>query len=219
MRCRAARRLHRRVVLRAALGGIEQDASVRTVAGSSGGGEVTDDSHERAEGEAGSIVSAARYPSYPAYRDSGVEWIGEVPAHWQILQIGRLGALRKCNGGTKADELIEGVPCIRYGDLYTYHAGFITESRAYISAAQVSDYTPIRYGDVLFAASGETIDEIGKSAVNLMKIDACCGGDVILLRTSCEVDPKVHGIYHRLSTFGYSKGDHGARNHSDAYLQ
>ena len=44
-------------------------------------------------------------------------------------------------------------------------------------------YTPIRYGDVLFTGSGETIDEIGKSAVNLIPGPACCGGDVIILRS------------------------------------
>jgi type I restriction enzyme S subunit len=26
----------------------------------------------------------SRYTAYPAYRDSGVEWLGEVPAHWQV---------------------------------------------------------------------------------------------------------------------------------------
>jgi len=24
---------------------------------------------------------------YPAYKDSGVEWIGEVPEHWEVLNI------------------------------------------------------------------------------------------------------------------------------------
>lgn len=24
------------------------------------------------------------FPRYPAYKDSGVEWLGKVPAHWQL---------------------------------------------------------------------------------------------------------------------------------------
>jgi len=24
------------------------------------------------------------YPAYPEYKDSGVEWLGEVPMHWEI---------------------------------------------------------------------------------------------------------------------------------------
>ena len=67
-----------------------------------------------------------RYKPYPAYKDSGVEWFGKVPKHWEVLQIGRIGNLRKCNGGTKADEVSEGIPCIRYGDLYTYYTCFIS---------------------------------------------------------------------------------------------
>ena len=24
-------------------------------------------------------------PRYPKYKDSGVEWLGEVPEHWQVI--------------------------------------------------------------------------------------------------------------------------------------
>ena len=29
-------------------------------------------------------LSNASFPRYPDYKDSGVEWLGEVPAHWGI---------------------------------------------------------------------------------------------------------------------------------------
>ena len=29
----------------------------------------------------------ARTKPYPAYRDSGVEWVGEIPAHWQVRRL------------------------------------------------------------------------------------------------------------------------------------
>ena len=45
----------------------------------------------------------------------------------------------------------------------------------------------------MFAASGETIDEIGKSAVNLMRCEAVCGGDVILLRPEIPVSARFLG--------------------------
>ena len=25
-----------------------------------------------------------RFPAYPEYKDSGVDWLGEIPAHWQV---------------------------------------------------------------------------------------------------------------------------------------
>jgi len=131
---------------------------------------------------------------YPAMKDSGAEWLGEVPEHWEVRQLGRIGAFSKGNGGTKADEVAEGVPCVRYGDLYTRHRFFIENTKACVSPDRVADYTPIQYGDILLAGSGETIEEIGKSAVSLLTESACCGGDVVIFRPAIEVDAKFLGL-------------------------
>jgi len=122
-------------------------------------------------------------------KDSGVEWIGEVPEHWSLLRLASIGPLMKANGGNKQDDLDSGVPCIRYGDLYTTYDLLIRNIRKFISPETELDYTPIQYGDILFAASGETFEEIGKSAVNLAETHACCGGDVIILRPKRKIDP------------------------------
>ena len=131
---------------------------------------------------------------YPRMKDSGVEWLGEVPEHWEVRRLGQIGSFFKGHGGTKADEIADGVPCVRYGDLYTRHRFFVTDSRACVSpAAAAEKYTPIRYGDVLFAGSGETLGEIGKSAVNLLSGRTCCGGDVIVFRPSIAAHARFLG--------------------------
>ena len=130
---------------------------------------------------------------YPAYKDSGVKWLGEVPTHWEVRQLGRFGRLFKGSGGTKEDDSEYGIQCIRYGDLYTHHQFFITGSRACVAPEATPAYTPLRYGDLLFAGSGETIDEIGKSGVNLIRGAACCGGDVIIFRPSINVHARFLG--------------------------
>ena len=131
---------------------------------------------------------------YPAYKPSGVEWLGDLPEHWQARRLGHIGRFSKGNGGTKADERKDGTPCVRYGDIYTQHRFFVRSSRACVAPDLAETaYTRINYGDVLFAASGETIDEIGKSAVNLIDGPACCGGDVIILRPTIEIDPRFLG--------------------------
>lgn len=33
------------------------------------------------------------FPRYPAYKDSGVEWLGEVPAHWEVKRLRRVAQL------------------------------------------------------------------------------------------------------------------------------
>ena len=34
-----------------------------------------------------SITGTERYRPYPAYKDSGVEWLGEMPTHWEVKQL------------------------------------------------------------------------------------------------------------------------------------
>ena len=36
----------------------------------------------------------SHYKPYPAYRDSGVEWIGQVPEHWEVARIKRHASIR-----------------------------------------------------------------------------------------------------------------------------
>ena len=85
---------------------------------------------------------------YPKMKDSGVESLGEVPEHWEVRRLGQTGSFFKGRGGTKADETADGVPCVRYGDLYTRHRFFVTDSRACGSPEEAEKHTPIRYGDV-----------------------------------------------------------------------
>ena len=138
--------------------------------------------------------NGSRQPErYPRYTDSGVEWLGDIPAHWEVRRLGAVGRIAKCGGGTKAHDVMEGIPCVRYGDLYTHHDFSITRSRAFVSVEHAAAYSAIQYGDLLFAASGETIDEIGKSSVNLMGGEALCGGDIILLRPAIPVEARFLG--------------------------
>ena len=37
-------------------------------------------------------MDATKYKPYPAYKDSGVEWLGEVPEHWEVKPIKRIAS-------------------------------------------------------------------------------------------------------------------------------
>ena len=126
-------------------------------------------------------------------KPSGVEWLGEVPEHWDVVQLGRTGHFSKGTGGTKDDEVPQGIPCVRYGDLYTTHKYFIDQTRSYISEEKSKEYTLIKKGDVLFPTSGETIEEIGKAAVNLLDAPVYCGGDLIIFRPTVPMNPSFSG--------------------------
>ena len=78
----------------------------------------------------------ANLKPYPAIKDSGVEWLGDVPEHWEVRRLGQIGRFSKGNGGNKEDGAPAGVPCVRYGDLYTTHTHFILKSRTFVSMAK-----------------------------------------------------------------------------------
>ena len=140
---------------------------------------------------------------YPAYTRTGVRWLEEVPSHWDAVPLGRIGRISKGNGGSKEDDIAAGLPCVRYGDLYTTHEFFIRNTRAFVGPERAASYTPIRPGDVLFAASGETIEDIGKSAVNLIESEALCGGDVLVFRPHVAAVPEF---------LGYAADSYASRN-------
>lgn len=41
-------------------------------------------------GARGSVETTRRWGPYPYYKDSGVEWLGEIPEHWSIMPIKRI---------------------------------------------------------------------------------------------------------------------------------
>ncbi|KRT35386.1 restriction endonuclease subunit S [Acetomicrobium hydrogeniformans] len=53
---------------------------------------------------------------YPAYKDSGVEWLGEVPEHWEIRRLG--SSVRGCVNGVWGSEPNgkDDLPCVRVAD-------------------------------------------------------------------------------------------------------
>ena len=46
------------------------------------------------------------YPRYPAYKDSGVEWLGEVPEHWKVTRVKRLFEIKKHIAGVDGYEVL-----------------------------------------------------------------------------------------------------------------
>jgi type I restriction enzyme S subunit len=146
------------------------------------------------------VVTRGLDPSVPL-KPSGIRWLGDIPMHWEARQLRHMGRLHKGVGGSKEDAMPQGVPCIRYGELYFHYRNFIRQPRGFVSTDTAAAYTTIRSGDVLFAASGERVEEIGKSAVNLYGGIAVCGGDVVIFRPTVA----VHAAF-----LGYALDSYGA---------
>lgn len=101
---------------------------------------------------------------------------------WSPTTLGSLGTFLKGRGVRRDDVRTTGVRCIRYGELYTAFDDYTAEARSFVSPDVAATALPLRTGDVLFAGSGETRDEIGKCVAYIGPTPAVAGGDVIVLR-------------------------------------
>jgi len=71
----------------------------------------------------------SHYKPYPAYKDSGVEWIGQVPEYWQIAQLKRLVSIQ--NGSDhKAIETDEGYPVYGSGGRFAYASSYMHDGES-----------------------------------------------------------------------------------------
>lgn len=114
----------------------------------------------------------------------------EIPEGWNVSHLGELGIFSKGKGILKEQVISEGLPCIRYGEIYTTHDFIIRKFKSFISDDVATESKEIQKGDILFAGSGETVEEIGKAVAYIGNLKAYAGGDVIILSTKKDVNPE-----------------------------
>ena len=103
------------------------------------------------------------FPRYPKYKDSGVEWLGQVPEHWSTTKLGFESWVRARLGwkGLKAEEYIpEGyaflsTPNIKEREIDFVGVNFIAQQR-YDESPEIQ----LRVGDVLLAKDGSTLGTV-----------------------------------------------------------
>ena len=103
---------------------------------------------------------------------------------WAMSRLEDLGTFTKGKGVTRADLRETGARCIRYGELYTRYENYVAEPESRISQEVADVALPVKKGDLLFAGSGETADEIGICVAYVGEEPAYAGGDIIVLRES-----------------------------------
>jgi type I restriction enzyme S subunit len=99
---------------------------------------------------------------------------------WCKTQLGRLGRFSKGKGIRKDQVMTDGLPCVRYGEIYTRHHDVIRSFGSFISPGVASQSQRLLRGDLLFAGSGETAEEIGKCVAFLGDVEAYAGGDIVI---------------------------------------
>jgi type I restriction enzyme, S subunit len=113
-----------------------------------------------------------------------------MPSGWKIIKLSDLGSFLKGKGILKEQLSESGLPCIRYGEIYTTHDYIIKEFHSFISKEVAKESQPIFHNDILFAGSGETLEDIGKAVAYVGNGEAYAGGDIVILRTGKKSDSR-----------------------------
>ena len=117
-------------------------------------------------------------------KDSGIEWIGEIPEGWEVKRFKFIAtSLEKGAGITKEEVFEDGdTPCVRYGEIYSKYNHSFTNciSKTFSSKLPVQKY--FTNGDILFVGTGELVEEIGKCIAYLGNGICLAGGDIIVAK-------------------------------------
>ena len=127
---------------------------------------------------------------------------------WEVKQLGDLGCFLKGRGVTRDESISGNLACVRYGEIYTRHNDYIKEFYSWISHDVAATATRLKQGDILFAGSGETKEEIGKCIAFVDDVEAYAGGDIVILRNA-DADPLFLGYYLNTESINWQKASRG----------
>jgi type I restriction enzyme S subunit len=120
------------------------------------------------------------FPRYPEYKDSGVEWLGKVPAHWEIKKLKHVSPELTVGIVVEPSKLYaeEGVPALRSlnvkaGAISLDNLVFITQE-----GHELHLKSKLRAGDIVAVRTGQP----GTSAVVPQELDGCNCIDLIVIR-------------------------------------
>ena len=118
------------------------------------------------------------FPKYPIYKESGVEWLGDVPEHWDVWKIAH--AFTVIGSGTtpktdNRDYYDDGdIPWVNTGDL---NDGELQNCGKRITTLALSDHTSLKLyptGSLLIAMYGATIGKLAMLGFPATVNQACC---------------------------------------------
>ena len=139
----------------------------------------------------------AKYQKYAEYKDTGVEWLGEIPSHWEMWKLSH--AYNEIGSGTTPstsnEENFEGdIPWVTTGEL---RENIILDTKKKVSQKTIELFPTLRKypsGSVAIAMYGATIGRLGILGVEATTNQACC-----VMTTSKVLDNKY--LFYWLQAF------------------
>ena len=134
----------------------------------------------------------ARQKQYAFYRDYLLDFSNEdvtkkIPdidcSNVEYKRLGDIATAIYRGAGIKRDEVTEtGIPCVRYGEIYTTYNVTFNNCISHTDEDKIQNKKYFEHGDVLFAITGESVEEIAKSCVYLGHDKCLAGGDIVVLK-------------------------------------
>jgi type I restriction enzyme S subunit len=120
---------------------------------------------EKRQALIGHAVTKGLNPDAPM-KSSGVEWLGDVPAHWEVTRLRRIADGGLINGLFKTrDSYGQGAPLVNVFDVYQSDFQIQPETldRVHVTSAEMEKYN-VLVGDLVFVRSSLKLEGIGVSA-------------------------------------------------------
>jgi type I restriction enzyme S subunit len=126
---------------------------------------------------------------YPEYKDSGVEWIGEIPKNWNCSKIKHIADVKISNVDKKSKPSEPDVLLCNYTDVYNNE--FIIDNldfmKATASIEQIKKLS-LKKGDVIITKDSEAADDIAVPALVKENVDnVVCGYHLALIRPDVDI--------------------------------
>ncbi|HFU4112658.1 TPA: restriction endonuclease subunit S [Streptococcus suis] len=135
-------------------------------------------------------------------KDSGIEWIGQVPEGWEVRKNKYIYDFSKGLSITKADLTETGIPVINYGQIHSKYPVFFTPGRddlPFVPSTFSSDTkSKLNFGDFVFADTSEDYLGSGNFSMHNSEIEAMAGYHTIVLKVNKLVEyfePKYLAYY------------------------
>ena len=129
-------------------------------------------------------AEGGRWKRYPAYRDSGVEWLGAVPEGWKVQKLKHIASVNPSNVDKKTVEGEHPVRLCNYVDVYynDYITSDLDLMKATASVVEIEKFI-LKEGDILITKDSESWDDIAVPAyVSSDFNDVLCGYHLAQIR-------------------------------------
>ena len=140
------------------------------------------------------VKNSAKYKPYPAYRPSGVEWLGEIPAHWETIRL--KSVLARNDSGVWGDEPgnHEGTIVLRSTEQTIDGGWAISDPAKRGLSSREKANALLAVGDLVVTKSSGSELHIGKTSLvteDVAQLQACFSNFVQRLRCLPALEPKL----------------------------